>query len=37
MDMHLKANLFDIQTAISEIYSFFEQVPKRFDECIKRT
>jgi len=33
--MHLKANLFDIQTAISEIYSFFEQVPKRFDEYQK--
>lgn len=32
MDVHLKANLFDIQTAISEIYSFFEQAPKRFDE-----
>ena len=31
MDVHLKANLFDIQTAISEIYSFFEQAPKRFD------
>lgn len=32
MDVRLKANLYDIQTAISEIYSFFEQVPKRYDE-----
>lgn len=32
MDRHLKAYLFDIQTAIDEIYSFFENVPKRFDE-----
>ena len=32
MDRHLKAHLFDIETAIEEIYSFFEQVPKRFDE-----
>ncbi len=32
MDRHLKAYLFDIQTAIDEIYSFFESVPKRFDE-----
>ncbi len=36
MDMHLKANLFDIQTAISEIYSFFEQVPND-STSIKRT
>ena len=32
MDRHLKSNLFDIKTAIDEIYSFFEQVPRRFDE-----
>lgn len=32
MDRHLKAYLFDIQAAIDEIYSFFESVPKRFDE-----
>ena len=32
MDVRLKANLYDIQTAISEIYSFFEQVPKQYDE-----
>ena len=32
MDRHLKAHLFDIKTAIDEIYSFFELVPKRFDE-----
>ncbi len=32
MDRHLKAYLFDIQTAIDEIYSFFENVPKRFEE-----
>lgn len=32
MDRHLKAYLFDIQTAIDEIYSFFENVPKLFDE-----
>lgn len=32
MDRHLKAYLFDIQTSIDEIYSFFESVPKRFDE-----
>ncbi len=32
MDRHLKAYLFDIQTAIDEIYSFFEDVPKQFEE-----
>lgn len=32
MDRHLKAYLFDIQTAIDEIYSFFENVPKQFEE-----
>lgn len=35
MDRHLKAYLFDINTAIDEIYSFFEIVPKRFDEYQK--
>ena len=35
MDRRLKAHLFDINTAIDEIYSFFEQVPKRFDEYQK--
>lgn len=32
MDRHLKAYLYDISTAIDEIYSFFETTPKRFDE-----
>ena len=32
MDRHLKAYLFDIQTAIDEIYSFCDIVPKRFEE-----
>ena len=32
MDRHLKAHLYDIATAIDEIYSFFEMVPRRFDE-----
>ena len=32
MDRHLKAYLFDIQTAIDEIYSFFEDVPRQFEE-----
>lgn len=32
MDRHLKAHLYDIKVAIEEVYSFFEQVPKRFDE-----
>ena len=32
MDRHLKAHLYDISTAIGEIESFFEQVPRRFDE-----
>ena len=31
MDRRLKAHLFDITSAIEEVYSFFEQVPKRFD------
>lgn len=32
MHRHLKAHLFDISSAIDEIYSFFDIVPKRFDE-----
>lgn len=32
MDRHLKAHLYDISTAIDEIQSFFEQVPRRFEE-----
>ena len=32
MDRHLKAYLFDIQTSIDEIYSFFEDVPRQFEE-----
>lgn len=36
MERHLKAHLFDINTAIDEIYSFFELVPKRFDEYQKK-
>lgn len=32
MDRHLKAYLYDIGTAIDEINSFFERVPKRFEE-----
>lgn len=32
MERHLKAHLYDISTAIDEIQSFFEQVPRRFDE-----
>ena len=32
MDRHLKAHLYDISTAVDEIQSFFEQVPRRFDE-----
>ena len=35
MDRHLKAHLYDINTAIDEVYSFFMQVPKRFDEYQK--
>ena len=35
MDRRLKAHLYDINVAIDEIYSFFEQVPKRFDEYQK--
>lgn len=35
MDRHHKAHLYDISTAIDEVYSFFEQVPKRFDEYQK--
>lgn len=32
MDRHLKVYLFDILAAIDEISSFFEKVPRRFDE-----
>ena len=32
MDRHLKAHLYDISTAVDEIQSFFDQVPRRFDE-----
>ena len=32
MDRYLNSWLFDIVTAIDEVYSFFDQVPKRFDE-----
>lgn len=32
MDRHLKAHLYDIATAIDEIHSFFDQVPRRFEE-----
>ena len=32
MERLLKSHLYDISTAIDEIYSFFEIVPKRFDE-----
>ena len=32
MDRHLKAHLYDISTAIDEIQSFFEQIPRSFDE-----
>ena len=32
MERLLKSHLYDISTAIDEIYSFFDQVPKRFDE-----
>lgn len=35
MDRHLKAHLYDICTAIDEIQSFFEIVPRRFDEYSK--
>ena len=35
MDRLLKSRLYDINTAIEEVYSFFEQVPKRFDEYQK--
>ena len=35
MDRRLKAYLYDIDTAIDEVYSFFEQVPMRFDEYQK--
>lgn len=35
MDRHLKAHLYDINTAIDEVYSFFELVPKRFEEYQK--
>ena len=36
MDRHLKAHLYDISTAIDEIQSFFDQVPRRFDEYAAR-
>lgn len=32
MERRLKAHLYDISTAIDEIQSFFDQVPRRFDE-----
>ena len=32
MDRHLKAHLYDISTAISEIQSFFDLVPRQFEE-----
>ena len=35
MDRHHKAHLYDISTAIDAVYSFFEQVHKRFDEYQK--
>ncbi len=35
MDRHLKTYLYDINVAIDEVYSFFDQIPKRFDEYQK--
>ena len=35
MDRHLKAHLYDISTAINEVETFFNQVPRRFDEYSK--
>ena len=32
MDRHLKAYMFDIQAAIDEIHSFFEDAPRQFEE-----
>ena len=32
MDRYLKAHLYDIFTAIDEIQSFFDQVPRQFEE-----
>lgn len=32
MERLLKSRLFDISTAIEEVYLFFDKVPKRFDE-----
>lgn len=32
MDRYLKAHLYDISTAIDEIQSFFDQVPRQFEE-----
>ena len=32
MERYLKAHLFDIGQAIDEIYSFFDHVPKKFEE-----
>ncbi|MBO7589126.1 MAG: DUF86 domain-containing protein [Bacteroidaceae bacterium] len=35
MERHLKAHLYDISSAIDEIQSFFNQVPRHFDEYCK--
>lgn len=35
MDRHLKAHIYDISSAVDEIQSFFDQVPRRFDEYSK--
>lgn len=35
MDRHLKAHFYDISTAINEVETFFNQVPRRFDEYSK--
>lgn len=35
MDRYLKANLYDISTAIDEVQTFFDMVPRRFDEYSK--
>lgn len=32
MDRHHKAHLYDISTAIDEIHSFFDHVPRQFEE-----
>lgn len=31
MHRHLKAHLYDIVSAVDEVYSFFENIPMRFD------